>query len=56
MKKILTSHVYPPIPIRNYDWCAYYDGEEESKNYGWGSTEEEAVNQLKMSEFCSMFA
>jgi hypothetical protein len=29
-RKIVTSHVYPPIPARNWDWCAHYDGEEEA--------------------------
>jgi hypothetical protein len=45
-KKIITSHVYPPIPLRHLDWCAYYDGEEEDQNYGWGKTKEEAVKNL----------
>lgn len=39
--KIITSFVYPPIPIRTMDWCAYLDGQEEGK-VGWGETEEEA--------------
>ena len=43
MRKIVTSHVYPPIPVRTSDWCAHYDGEEEAGNYGWGATEEEAI-------------
>lgn len=30
--KIKTSHVYPPIPIRTHDWCAYIDGEENAAN------------------------
>lgn len=46
-RKIITSHVYPPIPWRNNDWCAYYDGTEESGNYGWGETEAEAIADLK---------
>ena len=44
--RIVTSHVYPPIPVRSYDWCAHYDGEEEAGGYGWGSTEEEAVRDF----------
>jgi hypothetical protein len=31
--RIVTSHVYPPIPTRDHDWCAFYDGEEEAGNY-----------------------
>lgn len=48
-KKIVTSHVYPPIPIRSWDWCAYPDGEEELGHYGWGATEAEAVEELIIS-------
>lgn len=48
--KIITYHAYPPIPIRNFDWCAWYDGCEEDQNYGWGKTESEAINDLKSRE------
>ena len=50
MKKIITDYVHPPIPIRDHDWCAYYDGEEEDQNYGWGRTEQEAINDLLSNE------
>ena len=40
---LVTSHVYPPIPVRTSDWCAHYEGEEEAGNYGWGRTEAEAI-------------
>jgi hypothetical protein len=46
---IETYHAYPPIPIRDQDWCAYYEGEEEYGNYGWGCTEEDAIQDLKDS-------
>ncbi len=42
-RKIVTIHVYPPIPLRSCDWCAFYDGEEEAGKYGWGETEEAAI-------------
>ena len=45
--KIITSFLYPPIPIRNHDWVAYLEGEEESGPYGYGKTEEEAIEDLK---------
>lgn len=45
-RKIITSNVYPPIPIRNFDWCAFFDGDEESGLCGWGKTREEAVTDL----------
>lgn len=43
--KIITSYVHPPIPSRNFDWCAYYDGMEEGA-CGYGKTEDEAVADL----------
>lgn len=46
MRKIVTSFAYPPIPVRNMDWCAHYDGEEEAGNYGWGATEAEAIRDF----------
>lgn len=47
LRKIVTVHVYPPIPLRTMDWCAYYDGTEETGHYGWGATEFEAVADLR---------
>ena len=43
---IVTSHIYPPIPDRSHDWCAYVKGEEESSPTGYGYTEAEAVADL----------
>ena len=42
MGKLVTSHIYPPIPDRSHDWCAYVEGDEEASKYGYGATEEEA--------------
>ena len=51
--KIITHHVFPPIPTRSHDWCAWYDGTEENGKYGWGATEAEAINDLRTNvEFC----
>lgn len=44
--KIVTSYVNPPIPYRANDWCAFYDGQEETGTYGWGPTEEQAIIDL----------
>jgi hypothetical protein len=45
---IKTSFVYPPIPIRNFDWSAVdastYDG--EGSPIGYGETEQEAIADL----------
>lgn len=50
--KIVTVNVQPPVPVRDYDWCAYdssaYDGAEDAGHQvvGWGPTEEAAVNDF----------
>lgn len=49
MRKIITTHVYPPIPDRRNDWSAHFDGEEEGLA-GWGRTEAEAVEDLKAQD------
>lgn len=46
MRQIKTVCVYPPIPDRRFDWCAFYDGDEESGNYGYGATEAEAIRDF----------
>lgn len=43
--KILTKHVYPPIPIRSFDWLAC-DDDRENGPQGWGATKEEALQDL----------
>jgi hypothetical protein len=43
---IVTNYVYPPIPTRNYDYCAFRLGQEERGNYGWGATREDAIADL----------
>jgi hypothetical protein len=48
---LITALCYPPIPIRDFDWCAYYEDDvEDSSKYGWGRTEAEAVAELKAIE------
>ena len=46
-RPINTSHVYPPISYRTFDWCAWFDdvGEEASLR-GWGATEQEAIGEF----------
>lgn len=51
MKKIITSHVSPPGPARysnSLQWVAFYDGQEEGGLQGWGATEAEAIEDLKI--------
>ena len=46
--KIKTHYVYPPIPIRNFDWSAVdddtYDG--PGSPIGYGRTEQDAIDDL----------
>ena len=35
--KIITQFVYPPIPIRRYDWNAVREGYDEGDPVGWGA-------------------
>jgi len=52
MRKVVTTRVQPPIPDRRHDWCAYFDGEEEAGGYGYGSTEDEAIDDLLADAIC----
>jgi hypothetical protein len=45
--KIVTSHVFPPIPYRGDDWEAFEEGQEENQEYGYGKTEAEAIQNFK---------
>jgi hypothetical protein len=49
--KIVISHIFPPIPLRGFDYAVYVDGEEELSNYGYGPTVAEAI-----SDFCRIVA
>jgi hypothetical protein len=49
MKTILcicVDFVFPPIPVRSFDWAAWIDGTEERGCYGRGATREAAVADL----------
>lgn len=50
---IKTSFIYPPISVREFDWCAWYDCDgEEAGRYGWGKTEAEAIIDLRDNYEC----
>lgn len=53
LRKIVTSHEYPPIPIRSMDWLAYFDGDEEGPQ-GWGPTKEAAIADLIENAWTTM--
>lgn len=45
--KVRTEHVYPPIPVREWDWSAVDDNTyEPGCPMGWGRTEKAAVDDL----------
>jgi hypothetical protein len=46
ISRIKTSHIFPPIPIRDFDLVAWIDGEEEGLR-GHGKTESDAVIELQ---------
>jgi hypothetical protein len=43
---IKTHFVYPPIPVRNYDWMASFGSYEPGNLVGYGLTEEAAIADL----------
>ena len=45
-RKIVTRHIYPPIPDRSSDWVAYYEGCDEFGSRGFGPTEQAAIDDL----------
>ena len=44
--KIITEYVYPPIPIRDFDWSAVTDSYEPGDAHGTGRTEQAAIADL----------
>jgi len=45
--EIITEFIYPPIPIRDYDWSAITNDYDEGDPIGYGRTEQEAIEDLK---------
>ena len=46
MGKIITSHIRPPIPVRDYDWSAVREDYDEGDFIGYGRTEQDAIDDL----------
>jgi hypothetical protein len=46
--RISTDYSFPPIPIRQFDWCAYDDNTYDGPGsiLGHGRTEQEAIDDL----------
>lgn len=49
-REIVVSFVYPPIPIRDFDYFAHFDGDEPSDSgsmiHGYGKTPLDAIREL----------
>lgn len=48
LAKIITSHICPPVPSRQFDWSATEDGYEPGDAIGYGATEDAAIADLRM--------
>ena len=53
--KVIFSNVSPPIPVRNCDWSASLDDDENALR-GWGATKVEALNDLLENEDVDVIA
>jgi hypothetical protein len=49
-RRIITEYVHPPIPIRQWDWSAKRDGDDEGGRVGYGATEQDAIDDLHNQE------
>ena len=47
LMKIITTYLFPPIPLRNFDWHATIEGHEGEGLHAFGRTEQEAIENLK---------
>lgn len=45
--KIITEHIYTPTTVRCFDWAATLDDYEPGDPVGRGTTEQEAIDNLK---------
>lgn len=45
-RPIKVSYVHPPIPTREFDYCATFEGYEPGDPQGWGATPESAKTWL----------
>ena len=43
---ILTHFINPPVPMRDFDWTAAYEGYEPGDPIGYGETENAAIADL----------
>ena len=44
--KIITTNIFPPIPLRQFDWSAVTDNYEPGHPVGYGETKQAAIDDL----------
>lgn len=47
MLQVTVDYIYPPIPLRNFDWCAYDENYEPGCPIGYGRTLREALEDYE---------
>jgi hypothetical protein len=48
-RRIIVEEIFPPIPLRSFDFMAVYEGDESDGTYtvqGWGATADAARQAL----------
>lgn len=49
-RRIITHYFGPPIPTRCFDYRAQYEDADETDQFGWGPTPEDAITDLRQKE------
>lgn len=44
--RVMTENIFPPIPIRQFDWVAWFDNYGAEGPHEHGATEAEAIRKL----------
>jgi len=44
--EIKTDYLRKPGPLRNFDWSAWWEGDEDEGRVGFGATREQAISDL----------
>src|SRR4051812_19182978 len=56
MTRIVTTFVNPPIPVRDSDWQATFEGYDEGDPVGYGPTKQEAIDDLLAQALTDAYA
>ena len=44
--KVRTENIFPPIPVRAFDWSATFEDYEPGCPIGYGASEQDAIDDL----------